>query len=151
VARTCVGIALAVLHLAMKTPDLTVSDLMTTDLMTVDVNETLAEAHAEMELGVVRHLPVIDERKRLVGVISDRDLLGALASRKPRKVADVMTRHVVTTRPDASAATAVSKMLDYKIGSVLVVDDANTLVGMVTMTDYLEVARRALLGLPLER
>lgn len=135
----------------MKPHDLTVSDLMTTNLITVNLNETLAEAHAEMELGVVRHLPVVDDRGRLVGVVSDRDLLGVASSRKPRRVVDVMTRHVVTTQPDAPASEAASMMLDHKIGSVLVVDEQDTLVGMVTQTDYLEVARRALLGLPLER
>jgi CBS domain-containing protein len=135
----------------MKPHDLTVSDLMTTNLITVKLDETLAEAHANMELGVVRHLPVIDDRGRLVGVVSDRDLLAVSHSRRPRRVADVMTRHVVTTQPDAPASQAAGMMLDHKISSVLVVDDHATLVGMVTQTDYLELARRALLGLPLER
>jgi CBS domain-containing protein len=135
----------------MKPHDLTVSDLMTTNLITVNLNETLAEAHAEMELGIIRHLPVIDDRGRLVGVVSDRDLLSVASSRKPRRVSDVMTRHVVTTQPEAPASQAAGMMLDHKIGSVLVVDEQETLIGMVTQTDYLEVARRALLGLPLER
>ena len=135
----------------MKRQDLTVSDLMTTNLLTVNVNETLSDAHAEMEIGLVRHLPVIDERGRLVGVLSDRDLLGAAHSKKHKRVADVMTRHVVTTKADAPASDAAGKMLDHKISSVLVVDEQQTLIGMVTQTDYLEVARRALLGLPLER
>lgn len=135
----------------MKRYDLTVSDLMSTALITVNVNEPLKEAHAEMELGVVRHLPVIDDRGRLVGVLSDRDLLRAVASKKPQRVADIMTRDMVTTRPDAKADTAATMMLEHKISSVLVVDDNSTLVGMVTQTDYVELARRALLGLPLER
>lgn len=134
----------------MKPRDITIADLMTTNVVTVNINDTLGEAHAEMELGLIRHLPVIDERGRLVGVLSDRDLQGN-ASRKPRRVADVMTRDPITTQPDAPAADAATMMLDHKIGSVLVVDEQETLVGMVTQTDYLEVARRALLGLPLER
>lgn len=132
----------------MKARDLTVSDLMTTRLITVNASEPLKEARAEMELGVVRHLPVIDDRGRLVGVVSDRDLL---SSPRGKRVADVMTREVVTTRPDAPASDAASVMLDHKISSVLVVNDDQLLVGMVTQTDYLELARRALLGLPLER
>lgn len=135
----------------MKPQDLTVSDLMTTSLVTVKANETIKEAHAEMQIGVYRHLPVVDDRGRLVGVVSDRDLLGVLASRKPRKVSEVMTRDIMTTLPDTPAADAATMMLDNKIGSVLVVDEEENLVGMVTQTDYLEVARRALLGLPLER
>jgi CBS domain-containing protein len=124
---------------------------MTTALITVQANEPLSGAHAEMQVGVVRHLPVVDDRGRLVGVLSDRDILRALGHRPPKRVADVMTRGVITVRPDSMAHEAAAIMLDEKIGSVLVVDDEDTLVGMVTQTDYLDLARRTLLGLPLER
>ncbi|MDQ3367161.1 MAG: CBS domain-containing protein [Myxococcota bacterium] len=56
----------------MKHRQLTVSDLMTTNLTTVNVTESIKEAHTEMELGGIRHLPVVDDRGRLVGVLSDR-------------------------------------------------------------------------------
>jgi CBS domain-containing protein len=135
----------------MKRYELRVSDLMTTALITVHAHEPVSGAHAEMQVGVVRHLPVIDDRGRLVGVLSDRDVLRALGHRPPRRVADVMTRGVVTVRPEAMAHEAASIMLEQKIGSVLVVDEEGTLVGMVTQTDYLDLARRSLLGLPLER
>lgn len=135
----------------MKPRDLTVSDLMTTNLITVKASETIKEAHADMELGLIRHLPVVDDRGRLVGVLSDRDILGTIAGKRTHKVAEVMTRTPITTRPDAPAAEAATLMLDHKISSVLVVDEEEALIGMITITDYLEVARRALLGLPLER
>jgi len=135
----------------MKRPDLQISDLMTTALITVTPNEPVTGAHAEMQVGVVRHLPVVDDRKRLVGVVSDRDILRALSAKPAKRVLDIMTRDVTTVRPEAAAHTAAELMLEQKISSVLVVDDENTLVGMVTQTDYLEVARRALLGLALER
>lgn len=132
----------------MKKPDLKVSDLMTTALMTINADEPLSEAKIDMELGLVHHLPVIDDRGRLVGIVSDRDIT---RRSDKKRVADVMSRDVVTTRPDAPAHLAASMMLDFRIGSVPVVDDAGTLIGVVTLTDYLSLARRALLGLPLER
>jgi CBS domain-containing protein len=135
----------------MKPYDLKVADLMSTALLSVRANEQVKEAHAEMQIGVIRHLPVVDDRGRLVGVISDRDILRSTRTTKPQRVADIMTRDVVTVRPEDAAHTAATAMLDYKISSLLVVDDTETLVGVVTMTDYLELARRALLGLPLER
>jgi len=122
---------------------------MTTAIVTVKASDNLTSARAEMEVGVIRHLPVVDDRNTLVGVLSDRDVLHLRATNK--HVADVMTRDVITVSPDAPAIEAASIMLDHKISSVLVVDDAGTLVGVVTQTDYLEVARRALLGIPLER
>lgn len=135
----------------MKRSEVRVSDLMSTALVTITASEPLTGAHAEMQVGVIRHLPVTDDRGRLVGMLSDRDVLRALATKKAHKVAEIMSRDLVTTRPDAMAHEAASLMLDNGISSVLVVDDDGALVGVVTMTDYVEVARRALLGLPLER
>jgi CBS domain-containing membrane protein len=135
----------------MKPYDLKVADLMSTAVISVRAAEPVTEAHAEMQVGVIRHLPVVDDRGRLVGVLSDRDLLRAARVHRPQKVSDVMTRDVMTVRPEEAAHRAASRMLDHKISSLLVVDETETLVGVVTMTDYLELARRALLGLPLER
>jgi CBS domain-containing protein len=135
----------------MTRHDLTVSDLMSTALITVNRNDPVTGAHAEMQVGVVRHLPVVDERGRLVGLLSDRDLLGALGAKPPKKISDVMTRDIISVRPESKAHAAAALMLENKISSLPVVDEKGTLVGLVTQTDYLELARRALLGLPLER
>jgi CBS domain-containing membrane protein len=135
----------------MKRNEVLVRDLMTTALITVHAIEPVTGAHAEMQVGVIRHLPVVDDHGRLVGVLSDRDILRARGARPAKRVGEVMTRDVVTVRPEAPAAEAAAIMLEQKIGSVLVVDEAGTLVGMVTQTDYLDLARRSLLGLPLER
>lgn len=131
---------------------LAVRDLMSTAVITIPASEPLKEARAEMELGVIRHLPVVDDRGRLVGVVSDRDLLATpSASRKARHVADVMTRDVIAAREDEPAAHAAGVMLDHKISSLPVVNETGVVVGIVTQTDFLDLARRALLGLPLER
>ena len=132
----------------MKAHDLLVSDLMTTALMTINASEPLSEAKVDMNLGHVHHLPVVDDRGHLVGMVSDRDIIRR-ADKK--RIVDVMSRDVVTTRPDAPAHLAASMMLDFRIGSLPVVNDDGALVGVVTITDYLAVARRALLGLPLAR
>jgi CBS domain-containing protein len=103
----------------------------------------------DMAVGAFRHLPVLDDRGRLVGILSDRDILRALARPKSTIVAEIMTRSPVTVKADAAAHTAATIMLDRKIGSLPVVNDDGQLVGLVTETDFLEVARRALLALPL--
>ncbi len=132
----------------MRKTELRVSDLMTTAIVTVKATDTITSANAEMKVGAMRHLPVVDDRGRLIGVLSDRDVLH---ERGAKRIAEVMTRNVETVRPEAPAADAASIMLEHKISSVLVTDENGTLVGMVTQTDYLDLARRSLLGLPLER
>lgn len=135
----------------MKPNRVHVVDLMSTALVTVAESDLVTEAQARMAVGLIRHLPVVDDRGRLVGVLSDRDLLRVAATTRPLRVGEIMSRDVVTIRSDAPAHQAAALMLDHQIGSVAVVDDGDALVGLVTQTDFLDVARRALLGLALER
>ena len=133
----------------MKRNTLTVNDVMTTAVVTIRVHELVREAHADMELGMFRHIPVLDQRGRLVGILSDRDILRSLARGSSVTVAEIMTRNPFTVKPETGAHLAAQIMLDRKIGSLPVVTDEGQLVGLVTETDFLELARRALLSLPL--
>jgi CBS domain-containing protein len=103
-----------------------------------------------MRLGAFRHLPVVDERGRLIGIVSDRDILRALGRPRETTIGEIMTREPVTVRSEAPAHLAAKIMLDRTISSLPVVNDEGRMVGLVTQTDFLDVARRALLALPLD-
>lgn len=135
----------------MKPNRVKVVDLMSTALVTVAEGDLVTEARERMEVAGIRHLLVVDARGHLVGVLSDRDLLRAAAAARALRVGDVMSRDPVTIRSDAPAHVAATMMIEHQIGSVAVVDDGDALVGLVTQTDFLDVARRALLGQGLER
>jgi CBS domain-containing protein len=62
-----------------------------------------------------------------------------------------MTRDVTTVRPDTPASDAATILLERKIGSLPVVNSDGQPIGIVTETDFLQVARRALLGKMPER
>lgn len=137
----------------MKPYQLKVADLMSTALVTIRASELVTAAHAEMESAAVRHLPVVDDHGRLVGVLSDRDLLRAATAveRRAPRVSEIMSPDVVKVGPETPAHQAAALMLELTINSVAVVDEHGALVGIVTATDFLDLARRALLGLSLER
>jgi CBS domain-containing protein len=132
---------------------LSVNDVMKTNVATLTPGTTLQETRGRMaELGI-RHMPVLDHDGRLVGLLSLKDLLRALEPamtaqglRTTLAVGDVMTRDLVVASPETPAVMAVEAMITRKIGSVLVVDAAGKLAGMVTKTDFLEIAHEALLG-----
>lgn len=126
---------------------LTVEDLMTTNLMTLPAKGTIGQADAEMKLGEVRHIPVVDEKGHLVGIVSNRDVFKALGRTNRGKaipVWEVMKRDVVTVRPGTPAHEAVELMLEKKIGALPVIGDGEQLVGIVTETDFLAIAHEAL-------
>ncbi len=105
-------------------------------VVTLDVSDTLDVAEHIMQLGRIRHMPVLS-RGHLVGVLSQRDLFraGISSALKFRRAAEdewlakihvreAMTSKVWTVPPDASIRQAVGLMLEKKIGCVPVVDRA---------------------------
>jgi CBS domain-containing protein len=137
----------------MRLPDLRVSDLMSTAVISVKASDTLDHARTTMEVADIRHLPVVDDKFHVVGVLSNRDLLRAASRRGAAKlrVGTLMTREVVTVHPRTGAAEAAARMLERKIGSLPVVGEDEILVGVVTETDFLRLAERALRAGPEER
>jgi len=132
----------------MRTRELTVEELMTTALVTARVDDVIANVDFEMKMADIRHIPVVDDRGRLVGIVSQRDILRARvrADSKAIPIRSLMTKSVRTIAPDALALEAVDLLLDHKIGCVPVVTEDGQLVGIVTETDFLRVARDGLLG-----
>jgi CBS domain-containing membrane protein len=126
-----------------------VRDIMVQNPTTLDWNESLDLAESIMNLGRIRHLPVLDDGK-LVGIVSQRDLFrSALITAlgfgrnvtstliKTIKIKEVMTEKVLTISPDASIKDAARQMMDKKIGCLPVVD-GDRLIGLVTETDMLQ-------------
>lgn len=123
-----------------------VGDLMTRDVVTLKETQNLAKADELLRLHRIRHLPVVRQHK-LVGLITHRDLLKAAAirgvdpSEMPMWAADIMTREVSTVRPDTSLRDAVKLMLQHKYGCLPVVDDSDTLLGILTEADLVRYAQ----------
>lgn len=127
-----------------------VSELMTREVVTVEANEPLSLADDIMQLGRIRHMPVVDEEGELVGVLSQRDLFrGALAAtlgfgRRAQsrmlesiRAKEVMRGDVQTIAPDATLAEAAKLMLTKKIGC-LVVMEGGQIAGILTEADFVK-------------
>jgi CBS domain-containing protein len=130
-----------------------VGTVMRREFASLKVEDRLDLADSVMTLGRIRHLPVLDDAGRVVGIVSNRDLLQAslttLLALEPAQrrsflgaipVADVMTRDVETIAPDALLVSAASRMLSHRIGCLPVVDASGAMVGIVTESDLLAAA-----------
>jgi acetoin utilization protein AcuB len=123
---------------------LLVKDSMTREVVVLSPETTAGEALALCRERRIRHLPVL-EAERLVGIVSDRDLRSAApglgdparaSALEKIRVSEVMTRDVVTTRPDDPIEEAANRMREKRIGCLPVEDER--LVGILTSSDVME-------------
>ena len=123
-------------------------EIMMGSPVTLTPDDTLDLANDVISLGRIRHIPVLDGGK-LVGLLSERDLIGAAANRifglkqksrsallKAELIKNVMKKRVVTVAPETPIKELARLMAEKKIGCVPVVDHG-TLVGLVTTTNVL--------------
>ena len=109
-----------------------VRDLMTPRVITVEPTDTLAIARRELRENRIHHL-VVMEKKRVVGLLSYRDLIGR---GETEPVSSVMSRDVLTVEPWATLRNAASMMLGRTHGCLPVMESGQC-TGIITTTDLL--------------
>jgi CBS domain-containing protein len=123
-----------------------VADLMTSDVWTLGPDATFADAAALMWEHGIGCIPILDEDRHLVGVVTDRDLCLASYGRElpmtKLPIADAMTGIVHTVNPDALVADVEALMRKHRIRRVPVTDRLGRLVGIVCLTDIARAALR---------
>jgi len=116
-----------------------VGQIMRKKVETISENGSVELALARMRDRRLRHLVVV-RAGEVVGMLSDRDLVGLLAGklRVDRDVSTAMSRGVATIAPEAFVADAARTMRRKKIGALPVVSGGE-LVGIVTASDLLDL------------
>ncbi len=128
-----------------------VGERMTHRPTTVGPETPINEALTLMREEKVRRLPVLSKKGKLVGIVSEKDLLYASPSPATSlsmhelhyllakiTVGDVMTKDVVTVHEDTAVEQVARIMADNKIGSALVMREGE-LVGIITETDVFKI------------
>jgi acetoin utilization protein AcuB len=123
---------------------------MTSTVTTLTVDARLLDAALLIRRTGKRHVPVVSQEGKVVGIISDRDVsrlapsvLSPLSPDEYNKVFEgtsvtlAMTKDPVTIHPDAPVQQAVQIMISKKFSSVLVTEADGKLVGIITVTDLL--------------
>ena len=124
-----------------------VRERMTHNPITIKDDTSLDDALRIMRENKVRRLPIIDRAGKLVGIVSEKDLLYASPSPATThslreihallsriKVSELMTKNVITVCEDCPIEEAARIMVDNKIGGLPVMR-GNTMVGIITETD----------------
>ena len=120
-----------------------VLDVMSRDLLTVDPEHTLGEAAEKMVAGGVGAALVLDSG-RLVGILTERDLLSAVARRADAngaRVKEWMTTDPVTASEKTPIGRAANMMIDHGFRHLPIVDGERT-TGIVSLRDVVRPLTR---------
>ena len=128
-----------------------VGERMSHPVITVSPKTPMQEAHKLMRDEKIRRLPVVDERGKMIGIVSESDFLHASPSDVSSlsvwemnymlskvTVEKIMTRAVISTHNDTPIEEAARTMVDNKIAGLPVLKDGE-LVGIITETDLFKV------------
>ena len=132
-------------------PSAHLRQIMSPHVVTVAMDDTLRVVRQLFEQHRFHHLLVVDGR-RLVGVISDRDLLRHVSPFVGREFAEraqdaatlnkrahqIMTRAPIFARPDATISEGIGLILEHRISCLPVVDEQSHPIGIVTWRDLLK-------------
>ena len=126
-----------------------IKDWMATTILTVDANTSVMRAGRTMKDNNIRRLPVVAKGK-LAGIITDRDLKEAAPSSTTEidlhemyyllsemKVQDVMTKNPICLKQHDTLEKAAVVMLNETISGLLITDDEENLVGLLSESDVL--------------
>ncbi|MCB9638272.1 MAG: CBS domain-containing protein [Myxococcales bacterium] len=132
-----------------------VNDLMTHQVTTLLETETMDLAQTLMRAERIRHLPVVDAKGRLAGLVTHRDLLrvsvSEVAEMDPEEriellqaipVMSMMQRNVRTVSPMTSLREAAQLLLEHKYGCLPVVNEHRELIGILTESDFVKLFLR---------
>lgn len=136
----------------MKSQPRVAADIMSRELVTLQETQNLRFLPEVMKLFRFRHMPVVDG-DRLVGLVTERDVLRVSASSllptareqtdflaRSFVVRDMMTRDVRSVHRETPLADVARLMHREKIGCVPVVDGENSLVGIITEADFVQLS-----------
>jgi len=130
---------------------LQVRDLMTDTLFTLRPQDDLTVLYDLMDAKHIRHVPIVDRERELVGLVTQRDLSrSALGTQEDaplslqremlrrRRIREIMATEVDTVEPDEDLRVAADMLIENKIGCLPVVEGTH-LVGILTESDFVRL------------
>lgn len=116
-----------------------VKELMSTDVKTIREDADLSTVTKLMWDGDCGIVPVVNDDRQVIGVITDRDICIAAATRSMNpsqiRVGDVMSRTVYTVPETDDVRQALSALRDRRVRRLPVVDRQRRLIGMISLSD----------------
>jgi acetoin utilization protein AcuB len=127
-----------------REPILHAYTIMKSPVFTLDPEISISDAWNLMRQHSINHMPALSPEKKLVGIVSDRDILKHLYNINAinedtisKTVSDIMTKKVITADRLTDIRRIAKAMFEKHIGTMPIVDEAGLLIGIITRSDIL--------------
>ena len=122
--------------------DFIVADLMTREVSTVHRDMTVEQLIKKMMEERHSGYPVMDDQEQLVGCVTMEDIESASSeAAQRRKISDIMTAEIISVTPQTDLHEAFRQLSEADIGRLMVVDEGDELVGILTRSDIMKAYR----------
>ncbi len=131
---------------------ISVEEFMTSELCTMSETDSVNDARSVMTERYIRHIPITDDENRLIGLVTQRDILAGTVPKPERRenktsetgevgtrLSDIMIKNVSVVDKTDSLRTAAMYMQSNKYGCLPVVSDGR-LAGIITDSDFIAIA-----------
>jgi len=120
-------------------PKVQIKSLISKKLVALKPDMTLKEASQIFYKEGIRGAPVLDNEGKTLGILTTADIIKAFFEGKyDAKVSEYMKSNVISIRDEDDILTAIKKMLIYNVGRLLVYNQDQKVIGIVTRTDILK-------------
>jgi IMP dehydrogenase len=114
---------------------------MIMDPVTLPLNSTVRDAKASMKEHSIGGIPIVDDKKKLIGIVTNRDL--RFEKDNDRPISEVMTsENLVTVAEGTSLEQAEVILQENKIEKLPVVNDKDELIGLITFRDITKLTQK---------
>jgi CBS domain-containing protein len=116
-------------------------EIMKRDIHSLSSSDSVVAAATKMRDQNVGFLPVCDERMKVLGTITDRDIAIRLVAELrdcSTRVGQIMTREVVACEPEDDISDAAELMADQRKSRIMCISDEGRLVGIISLSDIAE-------------
>ena len=145
-------------YIRMLLRKIKLQEIMIDKVISIREDEPFSHVEEKFRKHAIRHLPIIDEGYKLVGIITERDLYRICSPRRDEDgnivfdketldayiLKEVMTKNPIALSPNHTLADAILMMAEKKFGAVPVVDKYNSLVGILTKIDIFRLLAQIL-------
>ena len=122
----------------MRTPHC--SEVMKRNVQSVREDDPIERAAEKMSLGNVGFLPVCDAKRRVVGTLTDRDIVVRVVAKEVPPavctVGEIMSTRVVSCQPDDELTLAEQLMAQHQVSRLVITDEDGTLEGVISLSDH---------------